>query len=316
MQFLTIFIIYDSFSFVFYNSMIQCKCKLNLKQDVITIKKLITVLLLFTVLFTFYACGDKSDPDITTLPEYTTTTKSLTVRVTFPEGLTLVQIAEKLEENEVCSASQFIELANNSTYIQSLPYSFIEGIDHKTERAFILEGYVFPDTYEFYRGESAEKALSRFLDNTEKKLTAEYKQRAAELGYTLDEIITLASIVQEESFTHDSVKNVSSVLHNRLKSPSFPRLQCDVTIHYINNYVIGSKYLGTTDGYAEKYNTYKCEGLPVGAICNPGLASIEAALYPAETDYYYFVTDSDWNYYYAETYAEHKKNCNAVGLTG
>lgn len=282
----------------------------------ITIKKLICVLAFLSVLLTFCACTKEDSPHITAAPEETTTTKSLTVRVTFPEGLTLVQIAEKLEESEVCNASRFIALTNDMTYIQTLPYSFINEIENRQERAFILEGYIFPDTYEFYRGESEEKALSRFLDNTERKLTAEYRQRAAELGYSLDEIITLASIVQEESYTNDSVKNVSSVLHNRLRSPSFPRLQCDVTIHYVNDYITDSKFLSATDGYAEKYNTYKCEGLPVGAICNPGLASIEAALYPAETDYYYFVTDSDWNYYYASTYAEHKKNCNAVGLAG
>ena len=282
----------------------------------ITIKKLICVLAFLSVLLIFCACTKEDSPHITAAPEETTTTKSLTVRVTFPEGLTLVQIAEKLEESEVCNASRFIALTNDMTYIQTLPYSFINEIENRQERAFILEGYIFPDTYEFYRGESEEKALSRFLDNTERKLTAEYRQRAAELGYSLDEIITLASIVQEESYTNDSVKNVSSVLHNRLRSPSFPRLQCDVTIHYVNDYITDSKFLSATDGYAEKYNTYKCEGLPVGAICNPGLASIEAALYPAETDYYYFVTDSDWNYYYASTYAEHKKNCNAVGLAG
>ncbi len=282
----------------------------------ITIKKLICVLAFLSVLLTFCACTKEDSPHITAAPEETTTTKSLTVRVTFPEGLTLVQIAEKLEESEVCNASRFIALTNDMTYIQTLPYSFINEIENRQERAFILEGYIFPDTYEFYRGESEEKALSRFLDNTERKLTAEYRQRAAELGYSLDEIITLASIVQEESYTNDSVKNVSSVLHNRLRSPSFPRLQCDVTIHYVNDYITDSKFLSASDGYAEKYNTYKCEGLPVGAICNPGLASIEAALYPAETDYYYFVTDSDWNYYYASTYAEHKKNCNAVGLAG
>ena len=92
---------------------------------------------------------------------------------------------------------------------------------------------------------------------------------------------------------------------------------CDVTIHYINDYVSGSKYLsGDTGVFAERYNTYKCEGLPAGPITNPGLAAIEAALYPAETDYYYFVTDSDWNYYYASTYAQHKANCNKVGLAG
>ncbi len=282
----------------------------------ITIKKLFSVFALLLMLLTLCACADKNSQTMTTEPEDTTTTQSLTVTVTFPEGFTLVQIAQRLEENEVCSASRFIELTNDITYIQSLPYSFLNEIKNRQDRAFILEGYIFPDTYEFYRGESEEKALSRFLDNTERKLTAEYRQRAEELGYTLDEIITLASIVQEESYTNDSVKNVSSVLHNRLRSPSFPRLQCDVTIHYVNDYVTDSKYLTDTDGFAEKYNTYKCKGLPVGAICNPGLASIEAALYPAETNYYYFVTDSDWNYYYAETYAEHKKNCNAVGLTG
>ncbi len=237
--------------------------------------------------------------------------------MTFPEGFTLTQIAERLQENKVCSASEFIALTNNREYIQTLPYSFFEFIENGEDRAFYLEGYIFPDTYEFYKGESPERALRRFLDNTEKKLTAEYRQRAEELGYTLDEIITLASIIQEESYTNDSVKNVASVLHNRLDSPSFPRLQCDVTIHYINDYVTKSKYLdGDTSVFAERYNTYKCDGLPIGPISNPGLACIEAALYPAETDYYYFVTDKDWNYYYAETYAEHKANCNKAGLEG
>ena len=111
------------------------------------------------------------------------------------------------------------------------------------------------------------------------------------------------------------MKNVASVLHNRLTSASFRRLQCDVTIHYINDYITNSKYLsGNTSDFAELYNTYKCDNLPAGAICNPGLASIEAALYPAETDYYYFVTDSDWNYYYSSTYAQHKAKCRELGL--
>ena len=228
-----------------------------------------------------------------------------------------LQIAECLEENKVCSASDFIALTNNYEYIQTLGYSFTDLITEPENRAFYLEGYIFPDTYEFYKGESSERALRRFLDNTERKLTAVYRQRAEELGYTLDEIITLASIVQEESFTHDSMKNVASVLHNRLRSASFSRLQCDVTIHYINDYVTNSKYLsGDTDFYASAYNTYKCSGLPAGPITNPGLAAIEAALYPAETNYYYFVTDSQWNYYYAETYAQHKVNCNKAGIKG
>ncbi len=297
--------------------MIQFQYKINFKTtDVITIKKIFFLVTVILALAVLTSC-DKNESQIITTDSADTTTESLTVTVTFPEGFTLVQIAERLEENNVCSGAQFIELANNIVYIQSLGYSFTELIENPKKRAFFLEGYIFPDTYEFYRGESAERALGRFLDNTEKKLTAEYKNRAEELGYTLDEIITLASIVQEESYTNDSVKNVASVLHNRLSSPSFPKLQCDVTIHYVNDYVTESKYLtGDTTAFAKRYNTYKCNGLPVGAISNPGLAAIEAALYPAETDYYYFVTDKNWNYYYAATYAEHKKNCNDVGLVG
>ena len=284
----------------------------------IIIKKVIFITALLFAVIIMASCVGKTDiPFFTTNPAQTAPTESHTVTVTFPEGYTLVQIAERLEENKVCCATEFIALTNNYEYIQTLGYSFTELISNPEERAFYLEGYVFPDTYEFYKGESPERALKRFLDNTERKLTAEYRQRAEELGFTLDEIITLASVVQEESFTNASVKNVSSVLHNRLKSPSFPRLQCDVTIHYINEYVAESPYLtGDKSVFAEEYNTYKCEGLPAGPITNPGLASIEAALYPAETDYYYFVTDSDWNYYYASTYAQHKANCNKVGLRG
>ena len=282
----------------------------------IIIKKIIYVIPLIIAIAILASCIGKTDiPFITTKPAETAPTEPLTVTVTFPEGLTLVQMADKLEENKVCSASEFIALSNNTEYIQTLGYSFTDSINNPKERPFYLEGYIFPDTYEFYKGESPERALRRFLDNTEVKLTAEYKQRADELGFTLDEIITLASIVQEESFTHDSLKNVSSVLHNRLESPSFPKLQCDVTIHYLNDYVTSSKYLaGDTAVFAELYNTYKCDGLPAGPITNPGLAAIEAALYPAETDYYYFVTDSEWNYYYSSTYAEHKAKCRELGL--
>ena len=282
----------------------------------IIIKKIIYIItLLFALAILATSVGKVDIPFLTTKPAETAPTEPLTVTVTLPEGFTVVQIAEKLEENKVCSASEFIALTNNYEYIQTLGYSFTDLITEPENRAFYLEGYIFPDTFEFYKGESPERALRRFLDNTDRKLTAEYKQRAKALGYTLDEIITLASIVQEESFTNASVKNVASVLHNRLASPSFRRLQCDVTIHYINDYVTKSKYLsGDTSVYAELYNTYKCDGLPAGPITNPGLAAIEAALYPAETDYYYFVTDSEWNYYYSSTYAQHQAKCRELGL--
>ena len=282
----------------------------------ITIKKIICVVILLVAIAVLSSSIGKVDiPFITTKPAETAPTEPLTVTVTFPEGFNVVQIAEKLEENKVCSASEFIALTNNYEYIQTLGYSFADFIANPEERAFYLEGYIFPDTYEFYKNESPEKALRRFLDNTERRLTAEYKQRAKELGYTLDEIICLASIVQKESFTNESVKNVASVLHNRLNSPNFSRLQCDVSRHYIRNYIKNSKYLtGDTSVYTSIYDSYECFGIPSAAICNPGIAAIEAALYPAETNFYYFVTDSERNYYFNTTWEAHKAKCRELGL--
>ena len=149
------------------------------------------------------------------------------------------------------------------------------------------------------------------MQNTNAKLTEEYYERAKQLGYTIDEIITLASVIQKEAGDKNEMKKVSSVLHNRLDSTKYKSLQCDVTVNYINNYVTDSPYITDTSvDYAKNYNTYKCEGLPVGAICNVGVDAIEAALYPADTDYFFLVTDSKMNYYYATTYEEHQKNCS------
>ncbi|MBQ8028629.1 MAG: endolytic transglycosylase MltG [Clostridia bacterium] len=243
------------------------------------------------------------------------TTALPVVTITFPEGMTAVEIAEKLEENGVCSAEDFMAEVMNVEEIREA-FSFAKEINTEN-KAFYLEGYIFPDTYEFYLGESAKTAISRFLKNTEAKLSADLRQRATELGYSLDEVIILASIIQSECGFPNEVKRVSSVLHNRIESADYGRLQCDVTINYINNFVSSSPYLSeNTERFKELYNTYKCKGLPAGAICNPGLDAIEAALYPDETNYFFFVTDKDWNYYYAETYSEHKENCRRVGLTG
>lgn len=238
-----------------------------------------------------------------------------TVRITFPEGYTLIDIAEKLESNSVCSAADFMALTTDREYLASLDYDILDGIENVENVAYYLEGFVFPDTYDFYIGESAGRALSRFLENADSRITDEHIARAAELGYSIREIITIASVIQKEASDPLYMSDVSSVIHNRLDSPSYGKLQCDVTIHYVNNCITDSPYLeGDTSAYAEHFNTYKCDGLPAGPICNPGLSAIEAALYPTDTNYFFFVTDSDWNYYFAETYDEHVENCRAVGI--
>ena len=131
----------------------------------------------------------------------------------------------------------------------------------------------------------------------------------------MDEIITLASIIQSEAGDVKEMGKVSSVLHNRIESPDYGKLQCDVTINYVNENILDSPYIdGDKTRFSEYYNTYKVSGLPVGAICNPGADAINAALNPEKTDYFYFVTDKDWNYYYASTYEEHLKNCKKCGI--
>ncbi len=280
-------------------------------------KKVLSALLILVCLFSFASCK-KNETDSTSFPSSTTgttATESLTVTVTFPEGYTVTEIAGLLQENNVCSAAEFIALTNDTAFLDTLSYSFIGGIAEAKKRPFVLEGYIFPDTYEFYRNEGAEAALRRFLDNTEKKLTSEYKAKAKQLGYTTDEIITLASIIQEESSEHKHMANVSSVIHNRLESPDYGRLECDVAIHYIKNTVEPSPYISfNADTLWESYDIYEHPGLPLGPICNPGTNAIEAALAPAETNYFFFVTDEDWNYYFNETWEAHDTKCRELGI--
>lgn len=258
------------------------------------------------LIFSFASCSFIGKKD----PEPTEPTTSHTVRVTFPEGTTVSQAAQLLEENGVCSAAEFMAEANNSVNIANYGFE----ISNPEDRAFLLEGYVFPDTYEFYRNESASAALSRFLKNTQSKLDEEIKARCDEHGYTVDEILVIASIIQEEAGNPAEMGKVSSVIHNRLDSKSFPKLQCDVATVYLRDYVKPYVDEARYEELVELYNTYYCEGLPAGPITNAGMNAINAALYPEDTDYYYFVTDSDGNYLYAETWSEHLDNCDAAGL--
>lgn len=275
-------------------------------------KFLITALCLFLAFFLF-GCANENRLDESTQSTKESTTESLTVKLTFPEGYTALEIAERLEKNNVCSVSDFMKAAQSEEL--AAKFGFLEGMENKEERAFLLEGYIFPDTYEFYKEENAESVISRFLKNAQSKLTDELKAKAEKLGYSMDEIISLASVIQAEAGDAKEMGKVSSVLHNRIESPDYGLLQCDVTIHYVNENILVSPYLeGNKSRFSEYYNTYKRKGVPVGAICNPGLDAINAALNPEETDYFYFVTDKDWNYYYASTYEEHLKNCKKCGI--
>ena len=237
-----------------------------------------------------------------------------TITLTFPEGYTIDQIAEKLESNKVCTASSFIKTMQSVDF--SAEYAFLKNQADKELRFRTLEGYIYPDTYEFYIGENASSVVRRFLDNFESKWTADYSKQAQKLGMTVDEVVTLASIIEAEAANSSQMKDISSVLHNRLKKPgTFPRLECDSTEKYLVETIKVTLTSSTTDtqkyiAYRDLYDTYStdCKGLPVGAICNPGGAAIAAALYPSDTNYNYFRHDVKGNVYYANTFSEHNQN--------
>ena len=246
-------------------------------------------------------------------------TNSETVALTFPEGWTIQQMAEKLEANDVCTASSFISTLQTVDFSQE--YGFIAAIPDKEKRFNALEGYLYPDTYEFYVGENASSVVRRFLDNFDAKWTEEYQAQAEKRGLTVDEVVIMASVLQKEAANSEQMPTIASVLYNRLDKPNtFPLLQCDSTEDYLLNTIKPSLTSSIEDTqkyieYRNSYDTYseECKGLPIGAIANPGDAAIKAALFPDDTGYFYFRHDSDGEVYYASSFAEHERNGRRIG---
>ena len=228
-----------------------------------------------------------------------------TVRLTFPEGMTLYEIAQMLEENGVCDAEAFIDVLQTGDF----DYEFIQMLPDDDLRFYRLEGYIFPDTYDFFIGEKPISVARKFLDAFNSRVTSDLYDRMRDLNMTLDEAITLASIIQEEASSTEEMYMVSSVFHNRLERAEFPSrmLQSDVTVYYVENFIKPRLDIENQAMY-DAYNTYACVGLPVGPICSPGLDAIDAALYPDSSDYFYFLTDKNGKYYYAQTLEEHNQN--------
>ncbi|MBR6950346.1 MAG: endolytic transglycosylase MltG [Oscillospiraceae bacterium] len=207
------------------------------------------------------------------------------VSVTIPEGYTLKRIFALLEEKEVCTAESLWETA--ATYDFDSSYDFLTGIPALGDQ-YRLEGYLFPDTYFFYTADDPVRVIEKFLDNFENKYSDTYRERAAERGYSLRDVVTIASMIEREASSHEGERDqIASVIYNRISSSNFPYLQVDATILYgmARN---GDEDLKLDTAYESPYNTYLHEGLPPGPICNPGEASLRAALYPESTNYYYY----------------------------
>jgi UPF0755 protein len=226
-----------------------------------------------------------------------TSSARTTVSVMIPEGYTVEEIIQLLADQGVATVDELTEAAANYEF----NYDFLDS--SRLGDATRLEGYLFPDTYEFYKNGDAATALNRMLANFDSKIDDDMRQRATDLGYSLADIITIASIVEKETDGVDQ-NNISSVIYNRLthlSSGTNGYLQMDSTIQYI---LEERKEKLTSEDLAidSPYNTYLYAGLPAGPICCPGLDSIEAALYPADTSYFYFILGDDGSTHFFADY--------------
>ncbi len=235
------------------------------------------------------------------------------VRITIPEGLTVDEIIDLfVNKNAIGTREGFVDAIQNYDF----DYPFLEGLEVSPDRIYRLEGYLFPDTYYFYKESSEATILAKMLDNFNNKFVDEYYARCDQLGLTVDEAIILASMIEKETRYADELGTVSSVFHNRLNNPAtYPYLNSDATIMYAMQHDLGGRpdsMTGDDTDYDTPYNTYTYKGLPPGPIANPGLNSIKYALYPNKTNYYFFVSDSVGRTLFAATEREHLANINTV----
>lgn len=287
-------------------------------------------------LFEFYCdftdSGDRMDPgtyEISYNYDYHALVSGLaasspnrtTVRVTIPEGMTCAQIFALMEKNNVCTVAELEAAASQAEF----DYWFLE--DRPYGESNRLEGFLFPDTYDFYEGDDAERVLGKLLSNFDRKFSDEAQTQLEELNawladrwssagydedyiashrFTVYELMTVASMIERETAGSNESSDIASVIYNRLCHPAdYPYLNIDATVIYALGGVNGA--LTEADLQVDSpYNTYTHTGLPYGPIANPGLSSITAALNPSDTDYYYYALDTSTGYHhFSETYAEH-----------
>lgn len=251
------------------------------------------------------------------------------VRVTIPEGYTVDQIIDLLVESGVGERDDYVEAINNYPYKWEFVQQLTE-IGYSENRKYRLEGYLYPDTYEFYNDTDEvlviNKILNAFYNKFWKDFTEEdsdgssYQKTLLEkYGMTFDDFIVMASMVQSEGGFPEDFYYISYVFHNRLSNPSsFPKLESDATIQYVLPERVSSEELDLS--LDTPYNTYLYDGLPPGAICNPGLDALNAALFPAppqdkdgdDINAFFFVSNNRGKTYFASTKSGHEKNIEQV----
>ena len=221
------------------------------------------------------------------------------VTVTIPEGYTVAQTFELLEEKKVSTVEELNQVAAEHDYA----FSFLQDIP--LGDASRLEGYLFPDTYEFYAGQDALYVINKMLVNFDARLTEEMRQEILDSGKTIHEIITVASMIEKETDGEDQA-TIASVIYNRLNNNdggTYGKLQIDATIQYI----LPERKENLTESdlaIDSPYNTSLYTGLPPGPIANPGMAAIRAAMNPESTGYYYYALGDDGTHHFFKTLSE------------
>lgn len=241
-----------------------------------------------------------------------TTPKDLreTISITVPEGSTIVRISKIVAEAGFCEAQEFIDVVEETDWSQFKFYQYVE--DHEL-KPFKMEGFLFPETYDFFPEATAYDIAETMLSHFDEKITDEMYAQMEQQGFTLQEVVTIASYVEEEAGDPINQPDVAAVFLNRLKPDSpFPKLESDVSYYYLREQV--EPYLGVgRDGspieMQEAVNTYMCVGIPITPVSSPGIEAIKAVLNPTpDSPYYFFLTDLTGKYYYAETWAGHVQN--------
>lgn len=245
-------------------------------------------------------------------------TSKLELTVLIPEGYNCSQIFELLEKKGVCSAAALEKYAAEGDLGT---YWFLDGLErgHK----YCLEGYLFPDTYNFYKNDEPERVIKKLLNGFDARFSDRMIDKMVAFNanhgtsYTIREFVIMASIVEKETSSELEGYTIASVFYNRLRnSASYPFLQSDATVKYDVDYRSKGQLITNPQINASPYNTYTHKGLPVGPICNPGLASLDAAVDPEDTGYYFFIYDESAGMHrFSKTLSEHSAWARKLGLT-
>jgi len=275
----------------------------------------------YPTVFKLYAVAKKSSTDFLAgtypvhgmmsyevlLNEFREKPETGTVDITIPEGYTVDEIIDLFVEGYgIGTREGFVDVIENGEF----DYWFIRELEENgthEERIYRLEGYLFPDTYQFYKASSEWTVVNKMLKRFSQIFTKEYRNQCEIFGYTVDEMITLASMIEKEAGSPAEFFMVSSVFHNRLNSPwNFPKLESDATMVYVVSHEMGERTAITAADLDRDnvYNTYLYDGLPPGPIANPSASAMLAALSPQTSNYYFLIANKGVTYY-SETRAQH-----------